>query len=172
MSPSPLDPLRPVFGARLESLAGAVVSGEVPITAQIVNGLIARTLATSDAPIAGAEVVVLEHDAFTVHVKPRAPLPSVRVDVVIDRQPELPAQPMIGMRWALRGLGPLGMLAAPFMSSLKRLPAGVRLDGDRIWVNVEELLRQRGLGDIVPLLTRARVTTKDQRFVIAFELRR
>ena len=172
MSPSPLDPLRQVFGERLEALAGSVVAGEVPITAQIVNRLIASALAKSDAPITGAEVVVLEHDAFTVHVKPRAPLPTVRVDVVIDRQPELPAQPMVGMRWALRGLGPLAMLATPFLSSLKRLPAGVRLDGDRIWVNVEELLRQRGLGDIVPLLTRARVTTSEQRFMIAFELRR
>jgi len=172
VSPSPLDPLRQVFGERLEALAGSVVSGEVPITAEIVNRLIAQKLATLDAPIAGAEVVVLEHDAFTVHVKPRAPLPALRVDVVIDRQPELPEQPMVGMRWALRGLGPLAMLAAPFLASLKRLPAGVRLDGDRVWINVEELLRQRGLGEIVPLLTRARVTTKDRRFVIAFELRR
>ena len=87
MSPSPLDPLRQVFGERLEALAGSVVSGEVPITAEIVNRLIAQKLATLDAPIAGAEVVVLEHDAFTVHVKPRAPLPALRVDVVIDRQP-------------------------------------------------------------------------------------
>jgi len=169
---SPLDPLRKVFGERLDALAGGVVSGEIPITADIVNRLIAAKLATSDTPVTSAEVVVREHDAFTVHVRPRAPMPALRVDVQIDTQPVLPAQPMLGMRWALRGLGPLGTLAAPFIAQLKTLPPGVRVDGDRAWVNVEELLRQRGLGEIVPLLTGLRVTTRERRFVIAFELRR
>ena len=76
------------------------------------------------------------------------------------------------MRWTLRGLGPLALLAAPVMAYLKKLPAGVRMDGDRLWVNVEEILRQRGLGEIVPLLTGIRVTTRERRFVVAFELRR
>ena len=172
MNPSPLDPLRRIFGERLEALAGAVVAAEVPLTTELVNRLIADKLAASGAPITSAEVVVLENDSFTVHVRPRAPLPMLRVDVVIDRQPDWPAQPMLGMRWTLRGLGPLALLAAPVMAYLKKLPAGVRMDGDRLWVNVEEILRQRGLGEIVPLLTGIRVTTRERRFVVAFELRR
>jgi hypothetical protein len=39
-------------------------------------------------------------------------------------------------------------------------------------VNVEELLRQRGLGEVMPLLTGLRVTTREGRFVLAFEMRR
>lgn len=172
MSPSPLASLRKIFGDRLEALAGSVVAGEVPVTSELVNRLIADKLATSGAPVTSAEVVVLENDAFTVHVRPRAPLPMLRLDMVIDRQPELPAQPMLGLRWTVRGLGPLALLAAPVMAYLKKLPAGVRMDGDRVWVDVEEIFRQRGLGDVVPLLTGIRVTTRERRFVIAFELRR
>jgi hypothetical protein len=172
VNPSPLDSLRNVFGDRLEALAGCVVAGEIPITADILNRLLAAQLASSDTPIASAEVVVLDHDAFTVHLRPRGPLPMLKVDVVIDGQPELPARPMLGMRWTLRGLGPLAMVAAPVISYLRALPAGIRLDGDRVWVNVEEMLRQRGFGEIVPLLTGLRVTTRDRRFVLAFELRR
>jgi hypothetical protein len=169
---SPLDPLRKVFGDRLEALAGTVVAGEIPITVDIVNRLLADQLASSDSPISNAEVVVLDHDAFTVHLRPRGPLPMLKVDVVIDGQPEFPAQPMLGMRWTLRGLGPLALIAGPVISYLRALPAGIRLDGDRVWVNVEEMLRQRGFGDVVPLLTGLRVTTRDRRFVLAFELRR
>jgi len=172
VSASPLDSLRTLFGERLDGLAGGVISGEIPITADVVNRLIAAKLATMDVPVTSAEVVVLEHDAFTVHVRPRAPIPGLRVDVQIDQQPVLPGQPLLGMRWALRGLGPLAAFAAPFLTQFKKLPPGVRLDGDRIWVNLEELLRQRGLGEIVPMLTGVRVTTKERRFVVAFELRR
>lgn len=169
---SRLDPLKALFGERLEGLAGSVVSGEVPITADVVNRLIASKLTRPDIPIVNAEVVIMEHNAFTVHLRPRAPIPLLRVDVQIDQQPELPGQPLIGMRWALRGLGPLGLLAGPVMGYLKALPPGIRLDGDRVWVNIEEILRQRGLGDVVPLLTGVRVTTRAKQFVIAFELRR
>jgi len=169
---SPLDPLRTLFGERLEALAGGVVSGEIPITADVINRAIASRLTRPDLPIASAEVVIMEHDSFTVHLRPRAPIPLLRVDVRIDQQPALPGQPLIGMRWALRGLGPLGLLAGPVVGYLKGLPPGIRLEGDRAWVNIEEILRQRGLEEVVPLLTGVRVTTREKRFVIAFELRR
>lgn len=172
MTASPLDPLRHLFGDQLDALAGSVVAGEIPITSDVVNRLIAAKLATTDVPIAGADVVVLDHDAFTVHLRPRAPIPTLRVDVQIDRQPVLPGQPVLGLRWTLRGLGPLAMFAAPFISQLKKFPPGVRLDGDHVWVDLAELLRQQGLGDVVPLLTGIRVTTRDKRFLIGFELRR
>jgi hypothetical protein len=161
-----------VFGERLEALAGATLSGEIPITAEVVNQLIASRLTRPDLPIASAEVVIQDHDTFTVQLRTRVPIPLLKVDVRIDQQPELPAHPVLGLRWALRGLGPLALLAGPFMGYLKGLPPGIRLEGDRVWVNIEELLRQRGMEEIVPLLAGVRVTTRDRRFVIAFELRR
>ena len=169
---SPLEPLRRVFGDRLDELTGSVVSGEIPLTADVVNRFIASKLTRPDVPIVSAEVVIHDHDVFTVHVRPRVPIPALRVDVQIDQQPELPGRPVLGMRWALRGLGPLGLLAGPVMGYFKALPPGIRIEGDRAFVNVEELLRHRGLGEIVPLLTRVRVTTRERGFVVAFEFRR
>jgi len=169
---APLDPLRRLFGERLDALAGGVIAAEIPLTAEVVNRLIASRLIRPDFPIASAEVVILEHDSFTVHLRPRAPIPLLRVDVQIDRQPDLPAHPVLSLRWALRGLGPLALLAGPVLGFLKALPPGIRVEGDRLWVNVEEILRARGLGEIAGLLTRVRVTTNERRFVIAFELRR
>ena len=170
--PMPLDPLRKVFGERLDELTGSVVSGEIPLTADVVNRFIASKLARPDVPIVSAEVVVHPHELFTVHVRPRIPIPGLRVDVQIDQQPDLPARPTFGMRWTLRGLGPLGLLAGPVMGYLKALPPGIWIEGDRAFVNIEEVLRQRGLGEIVPLLTRLRVTTRERSFVVAFEFKR
>ena len=167
-----LDPLRALFGAQLQELAGGVINGELPMTTAVVNGLIARKLATSKAPVVSAEIETRPNDSFTVHLKPKGPIPLLKVDVSIDRQPQLMDDPRLGMRWTLRGLGPLAMFAGPVIAYFKTLPAGISMDGDRIWVDLHAVLRSQGLGEAVPLLTGVRVLTREQRFVVQFELRR
>jgi hypothetical protein len=169
---SPLDPLRPLFGEQLQELAGAVASGEVPITASVVNRLIAQKLAAANAPIVAAEIETTPGTAFTVHLRPKAPIPLLRVDVTIDRQPQLPADPRLGMRWRLRGVGPLALLAGPLISRFTSLPPGITIEGDYVWVDVHTLLRAQGFGDVVPLLTGVRVLTAERGFVVQFEIRR
>jgi hypothetical protein len=172
MSPSPLDPLRDLFGTQLEDLTGGVVSGELPLMAEVVNRLIARKLATANAPVTAAVVEPLDADAFSVHLHLRGPLPQLVIDARIDQQPRLPDDPTIGVRWTVRGLGPLAMFAAPLIAKSKSLPPGLRLERDHLWVDVHELLRTQGLEDVVPWLTGVRVLTRERRFVIQFELRR
>jgi hypothetical protein len=167
-----LDPLRPLFGDQLQELAGTVVTGELPVTTAVVNRLIAQKLARANAPVTSAQIETRPGDAFTVHLRPRAPIPLLKVEVSIDRQPQLPDDPRLGMRWTLRGLGPLAMLAGPVISYFKRLPAGISIDGDRIWIDLHALLRSQGYGEAVPFLTGVHVATAERRFVIRFELRR
>ena len=62
MTASPLEPLRRVFGDRLDELTGSVVSGEIPLTADVVNRFIASKLTRPDVPIVSAEVVIHDHD--------------------------------------------------------------------------------------------------------------
>ena len=45
------------------------------------------------------------------------------------------------------------------------------LDGDRIAVDLAELLRWRGLGDLVDYLTLVRVTSREGAIVVEFALR-
>ena len=172
MTASPLDPLRPLFGEQLQELAGAVASGEIPVTTSVVNRLIAQKLAAANAPVVSAEIDTTLGTAFTVHLRPKGPLPLLKVDVIIDRQPQLPTDPRLGMRWTVRGVGPLALLAGPFISRFTSLPPGITIDRDYVWVDLHTLLRAQGFGEVVPLLTGVRVLTAERGFVVQFELRR
>ena len=172
MTASPLDPLRALFGNELNELAGAVVSGELPVTTAVLNRLIAHKLATAAAPIASAEIETRPGEAFTIHLRPKLPIPLLRVDVSIDRQPQLPDDPRLRMRWALRGAGRLALFAGPLFAYFKKLPPGIVLDGDHIWVDLHTLMRSQGYGEMVPWLTGARLVTRERAFVLQFELRR
>jgi hypothetical protein len=110
--------------------------------------------------------------AFAVHLRPKGPIPLLKVDVTVDRQPQLPADPRVGLRWGLRGTGILAVLAGPVISYFAALPAGITMDRDYVWVDLHTLLRSQGFAEVVPLLTGARVTTDDRGFVVHFELRR
>ena len=172
MTASPLDPLRPLFGDQLQELAGAVASGEVPLTTPVVNRLIARKLASANAPILSAEIATTGGNAFTVHLRPKGPIPLLKIDVIIDRQPHLPADPRLGLRWTLRGAGLLAMLAGPVISYVTALPPGITMDRDYVWVDLHALLRSQGFDEVVPLLTGLRVVTDARGFVVHFEVRR
>ena len=168
-----LDAARELFGTDLEGLSGGVISGEIPLTVDVINRLIARKLAASpSSPIVSADVDAHENEAFTIHLRLRGPLPALNVEMRIDHQPQLPGDATLGMRWSLKGLGPLAMLAAPLASYFKVLPPGIRLEGDRVWVDVHALLRAQGAGDLVPFMSGIRVITRERRFVLQFELRR
>jgi hypothetical protein len=169
---SPLDPLRSLFGERLDELAGALISGELPVTTAVVNRLIARKLATVNAPVIGAEVAPAAGDSFTVHVRPKGPLPLLKVDVRIEQQPDLPANPTLGLRWSLRGVGALAMFAAPLLSLFKAPPPGITLDRDRVLIDLHRLLQAQGYGELIPLLTGLRVLTRENGFVVQFQMRR
>ena len=165
------DRIREATGVGIEELAGGVIEGEIPLTDALVNRQIETQLASMQAPVTRARVETLGGDAFTVHLTMKGPLPSVRIAVTIELQPGLPQSAVLGMRWSMPGLGPLAMLAAPALSFFKALPPGIGVDGDRIAVDIGVLLRSRGLGDLLPLLTRLRVTTRRGAFVVQFAAR-
>jgi hypothetical protein len=167
-----LDPLRALFGDQLQELAGTIVSGELPVTTAVVNRLIAQKLETARVPIVSAAIETRPNETLTVHLRPRGPIPLLKIDVQIDRQPQLPDDPRLGMRWSLRGFGALAMFAGAITTYFKTLPAWITLDGDRIWIDLHVFLRSQGLGEAVPLLTGVRVLTREQRFVVQFELKR
>jgi hypothetical protein len=64
------------------------------------------------------------------------------------------------------------MFAGPVIAYFKTMPPGISIDGDRIWVDLHALLRGQGLGEAVPFLRGVRVLTREQRFLVQFELRR
>jgi hypothetical protein len=108
-------------------------------------------------------------DSFDVLVTVSWPfVPAIKVSFAIERQPQFPASPVLVLRWSL--LGAVGAFASRFIASPDRLPAGVRLDGDRLLVDVARLAEGTSAAPWLPYLTSLELHTVDDRFVLDLEL--
>jgi hypothetical protein len=172
MSP-PLVRVRDVLGVRLDEIPGASIAGDIPIPDEVINRFIAQALARAQAPVTRVRIETGDADRLLAYVTIRGPrlIPELKVLAEIERQPELPQSPVLGLRWSLPGMGPLAMIAAPFLSNLKNLPPGIRIEGERALIDLGELLRSRGMADLLPLVARLNVGTRSGRLVVRFEVR-
>lgn len=171
IDPALLTRLRNFAGNDLQELAGTSLVGELPLSNAVVNRLIGDRLAAASGPVQAVVVEALDDDTFSAQVSLRAKMiPNVRIVGRIEEQPE-PQRPVLGIRWSMPGMGPLGMFAGPALTFLKALPRGLRADDDRIFVDVAELVRSQGFGDLLPYLKKVQVRTRRGAFVVRFEVR-
>jgi hypothetical protein len=158
IDPAILGRLRDIAGGNLQELSGTTIAAEIPLTNAVVNRLIAERLAADSGPVSAVQVDALDADTFSAQLLLKAKMiPPLRIVARIEEQPE-PQRPVLGIRWSMPGLGPLGMLAGPALAFLKTLPRGFRADDDRILVDVAELLRAQGLADLLPFIARPGAT--------------
>jgi hypothetical protein len=167
------DTLRQFAGIELQEVRGSAFGGEIPLTAALVNRLLARRLARWGGPIAA--VLVEPHDGqrFTANLELRGQpfLKEARIEVQIEKQPELPDHPMFLLRWSMPGLGALARMAAPLVSQFKQLPPGIRMDSDHVLIDLRVLLDSLGYGELLPHLTGLHVQTREGAFVVRFDVR-
>jgi hypothetical protein len=164
-----LDNIRDRLGFDVRELAGAVVSGEIPLPEELVNTLIAQRLPPT-APVTSVHVQAQQGDSAVVTLVPRARfVPTLRVIVRVERQADFPGDPRLFLRWSLPMAGPLAVLAGPLLSHFKALPRGITLDGDRVSIDVREQLHARGLDDVAGLIRRLMVHSRPGGFVVQFE---
>jgi hypothetical protein len=149
------------------------VAGELPVTDAVINRVLGDSFAGSAGPVTGVRVHAADGDTLHVALSLQGvPMISrVPVTLTIDQQPVLPHSPVLGLTWSLAGLGALARIAAPFVTRVKRLPPGVRIDGDRVLVNVADLLRAQGLDEALRHMTLLQVHTRDGQVRLHFELR-
>ena len=163
------DIIRQRIGIDLRELAGSTLGGEIPLSDALVNRMIAERLA-QHAQLAAVRVQAQPNDSVAIQVVPRARLmPPVNVTARIERQPEFPQHPMLLLRWSMPAAGPLALFAAPVLGFFKAMPQGIRMDGDRIAVDLRELLHSRGLDDIIPLIRKLEIHTRPGGFAVRFE---
>ena len=123
-------------------LDGATLAATVPIRERLLNEVIAEWLPAGHVrelqvhPRAGNRVGV------RVRVGTSALLPPVNLTVVIDRQPIFPASPVLVLRLEIGGLLSLAGSALRFLDAL---PAGIRVERDRVFVDLAKLLEAQGL---------------------------
>ena len=156
-------------GLDLGEIAGSTVAGEIPIGDALVNRMLAQKLA-QHAQIGSLRVQAQPNDSVAIQVVPRARLmPPMNITARIERQPEFPDHPMLLLRWSMPAAGPLALFAAPMLSYFKAMPPGIRMDGDRVAVDLRELLRARGLDDVIAFVRKLEVHTRPGGFVLRFE---
>jgi hypothetical protein len=167
-----LDRARRLLGQHFEELTGAHVHGEIPLTSRVLNTLITERLQASKTAVTTAEVQVRRDGELFVRVQLRqAFVPPVIVGLRIERQPDLPRSPVLGLKWWLPGMGALAALAAPVLSFFKAGPPWLTVDGHHLLLDLARLLREHGADEILPYLGSLRVGTREDALLVWFELR-
>ena len=156
--------LRQLQSTQFRDLRGARVAATIPISERLVNEIVTASLPRS-VPVREVRVQPLAGDAFAVRLVPRAALlPALSLRLEIIQQPELPSTPVLVLRMAT--MGALFGLASAAFPIAGLLPPGVRLDGDRIMLDLAALAARAGAADLLPHLASLRVNTEDGRVVL------
>src|SRR3954451_10746303 len=140
----------------------------VPIPRALLNHFVGRALAGRDVPIRALDIRPHDGDQFEAIVTVTWPfVPALTVGFAIEQQPRFPESPILVLRWSF--LGGVGALASRLTSSL-RLPDGVRLDGDRLLLNIPLLAAQSAAGAMLGYVRLLELHTGDGLMIIDAEL--
>ena len=137
----------------------------LPISESLLNDLLAEWLPTS-LPIKDLHVAPQATDRFAVRGRlgSSALLPPLKLTLAIDRQPEFPDSPILVLRLEATGLL---SLAGPALRLMNALPAGVRVEHDRIYVDLRALAALRGLQSYLELVRELRVNALDGKLIVS-----
>jgi hypothetical protein len=146
-------------------VAGAAASVTLPISERLLNEALAEAMPSS-APIRELHVKPLAADRFTVRLRiGSSPLiPAVNLSLSIDQQPVLPASPLLVLRMQSSGLL---SFAGPALRLFDALPPGIRVEHERIYVDVQKLLETRGFGQYLGYVKELEVHTVEGALVVS-----
>jgi hypothetical protein len=150
-------------------IAGSRVSARIPVSRALLNRLVAAALDGKGAPVRGVDVQPRAGDQFDVVITVSWTfVPPLKAAFSVDQQPSFPALPVLVLRWSF--LGAVGGLAARLITLLDRLPAGVRLDKDRLVLDIAVLAARSSAAALLPYVRALELHTLDDRAVIDLEL--
>jgi hypothetical protein len=148
---------------------GGRVSAHIPLTRALLNRLAADAIKGSTAPVRAIDIVPRAGDQFDALVTLTWPLvPTLKATFRIEQQPRFPASPFLILRWSF--LGGLGTFASRFLGSLKQLPAGVRLEDDRLVLDIAAMAGRTPAGEVLRYLKTLELHTIDDQAIVDFEL--
>jgi hypothetical protein len=159
------DILRHLQSSRFRDVAGTRLAGTVQLAEHLVNELLAASL-PPEAPVRSVTLHPETSGRFSLRIVPKAAfIPGITLKLAIEEQPRLPESAVLVIRMAtLSGLFGLASGAVGGM-----LPPGVKLDGDRILVDLRAIAAQRGLAHLLDHLVQLAVTTDEGRLVLHFD---
>ena len=154
--------------ARFADVKGARVTAAVPVGERLLNEVVS-TLLPPTAPV--RDLLIRPLAANRIAVRARASrlefLPPVTINLQIEQQPQLPNVPLVLRIMSMPGLLSLaGSLLAP-----NSFPPGIRLERDRVLVDVRTLLERNGAADLVSMAERVNITSEEGRLLVELHLR-
>ena len=168
MDPRLLRIFEQLRASRFEEIKGSRVSLTIPIPERLLNELIATALPPS-GPV--RDLHVRPQSGNRLAVRARASrlefLPPVTINLQIDQQPQLPDTPLVVRILSLPGL----LSVAGSLLSPSSLPAGIRLDRERIVVDVRQLIERQGYGEVVPFIERLHVRSEEGQLLLDVDMR-
>jgi hypothetical protein len=146
---------------------GARASLSIPVSEALLNELITAAL-PAGGPL--RDLHVRPQAGNRLAVRARASrldfLPPMTISLQIEGQPLLPDTPLVVRILSMPGL----LSVAGSMLSPNSLPPGIRMERERVLVDVRQLLEARGFGEIVPLIERLQVSSEEGRLLIDVDI--
>ena len=154
------------LGTGLSGLAGS----EATVTLRLSDALVNQTIAALLPPggrVRSATIASRAGNAFDVAVTLARPafLPPLHARLEVERQPTLPDDPVLALRISGGG-GSLLKLAGSFLGGSLPLPPGIRLEQDRVLVDLRALAAEHGQSSHLRYARTLQVTTTEQVIVV------
>ena len=150
-------------------LSGSRISARIPVSRSLLNELVAQALQGRTTPVQKVDIQPRDGDRLDAMVTVTwSFVPPLKVAVVVDRQPEFPASPVLVLRWSL--LGGLGAIASRVLAALGKLPAGIRLNGDRLELDIPVLAARTEAAPLLSYVRTLELHTVADRFVLVVDL--
>jgi hypothetical protein len=150
-------------------IAGSRLSARIPVSRSLVNELVAQALERTTTPVRQVDVQPREGDRLDATVRVSLPFaPPLKVAIVVDRQPQFPESPVLVLRWSL--LGGLGAIASRLLGAGDRLPPGIRLDGDRLELDIPALAARSPVAPMLSWVKTLELHTAADQLLLVVEL--
>lgn len=156
--------------AGFPGLAGSDARATIRVAAPLLNEAVTTALASVSA-VRDVSVQPRASNRFDVRLTLAKPafLPSLNLTLVVERQPQLPADPVLVLR--ITGAGGMMRLAAPAITSFGLLPPGVRMESDHVLVDLRTLLQQHGQQQVLDYAEQLQVMTEEGTLIVLVQLR-
>jgi hypothetical protein len=154
---------------QIADFAGAHGAARIPVSRVALNRLIADALAGRSLPVKSVDVRPLAGDRFEARIAVTWPfVPALTMSFAIVEQPSFPTSPILVLRWSM--LGSVGAFAGKLISSFDRMPKGVRLDDDRLRLDLAALAAGSPAAPFVGYIKTLELHTLEDAAVIDVEL--
>jgi hypothetical protein len=170
---NPIEPwwlalLREQQSTNFADLAGAHAAFAIPVSDRLLSRIIADRLPPSSR-VSELQLHAEDGNQMVVSVKlgRLAFLPPVRIRLTIERQPDLPASPILVLRIVLESVA---SIAGPALRFLDGLPPGMRLEKDRLHIDLAALLGHYGAAAALSFIAGLELTTAGGRVIVSGRL--